>query len=152
GIDLVVRSLAAVDGLHVECVAEHECDALVVAQVRQPIPAEEALAGDHQAVAERRNGFEKSGRRGRHLLVQDDSAGVVEDAQVHCPSVQIDSTIKCVRLFVETHHGLLWHGSGSLSPNRGWKATLLPENPTLGQKLRGFEPVYPWDRPRPIPS
>src|SRR6516165_3337356 len=28
----------------------------------------------------------------------------------------------------------------------------LPENPTLGQKLRGFEPVYPWDRPRPIPS
>src|SRR6516225_3506003 len=28
----------------------------------------------------------------------------------------------------------------------------LPENPTLGQRLRGFEPVYPWDRPRPIPS
>src|SRR5262245_31820857 len=27
----------------------------------------------------------------------------------------------------------------------------LPENPTLGPKLRGFEPVYPWDRPRPIP-
>jgi hypothetical protein len=27
----------------------------------------------------------------------------------------------------------------------------LPENPTFGQKLRGFEPVYPWDRPRPIP-
>src|SRR5262249_49121989 len=28
----------------------------------------------------------------------------------------------------------------------------LPENPTFGPKLRGFEPVYPWDRPRPIPS
>ena len=28
----------------------------------------------------------------------------------------------------------------------------LPENPTLGPKLHGFEPVYPWDRPRPIPS
>src|SRR5262245_5462639 len=27
----------------------------------------------------------------------------------------------------------------------------LPENPTLGPKLRGFEPVYPWDRPWPIP-
>jgi hypothetical protein len=23
----------------------------------------------------------------------------------------------------------------------------LPENPTLGPKLPGFEPVYPWDRP-----
>src|SRR5262249_37601222 len=62
------------------------------------------------------------------------------------------SAIKCVRLLVKTHHGLLWHGSGSLSPHRGWRATPLPENPTLGQKLRGFEPVYPWDRPRPIPS
>src|SRR5262249_3047399 len=82
----------------------------------------------------------------------DDSAGVVENAQVHCPGVQIDSAIKCVRLLVKTHHGLLWHGSGSLSPHRGWKATPLPENPTLGQKLRGFEPVYPWDRPRPIQS
>ena len=25
----------------------------------------------------------------------------------------------------------------------------LPGNPTLGQKLRGFQPVYLWDRPRP---
>src|SRR6516225_692792 len=26
------------------------------------------------------------------------------------------------------------------------------KKPTFGPKLRGFEPVYPWDRPRPIPS
>jgi len=25
-------------------------------------------------------------------------------------------------------------------------------NPTLGPKLRGFEPVYPWDRPGPSQS
>jgi len=75
--------------------------------------------------------------------------------QVHCPGMKIGSAVKSVRLvgwIVETHHGLLWHGSGSLSPHRGWKDTPLPENPTLGPKLRGFEPVYPWDRPRPIPS
>src|SRR5262249_57235096 len=78
--------------------------------------------------------------------------GLVEDAQVHCAGVQINPAVESVRLVVEAHHGLLWHGSGSLSPHRGWKATVLPENPTLGQKLRGFEPVYPWDRPRPIPS
>src|SRR5262249_23964007 len=78
--------------------------------------------------------------------------GLVEDAQVHCAGVQINPAVESVRLVVEAHHGLLWHGSGSLSPHRGWKATVLPENPTLGQKLRGFEPVYPWDRPRPNPS
>ena len=88
----------------------------------------------------------------RHFLVQDNLAGLVEDAQVHCPGVQIDPAVESVRLVVEAHHGLLWHGTGSLSPYRGWKATVLPENPTLGQKLRGFEPVYRWDRPRPIPS
>src|SRR5262245_25713427 len=83
--------------------------------------------------------------------MQDDRAGLVEDAQVHCPGMQIDPTVESVRLVVEAHHGLLWHGSGSLSPHRGWKATALPENPTLGPKLHGFEPVYLWDRPRPIP-
>src|SRR5262249_12376381 len=139
-------------GFHVQSEAQHEGNVLRLAQIGQPVPAEEALAGDHQAIAERGNGFEKSSRLRGHFLVQDDSAGVVENAQVHCPGVQIDSAIKCVRLLVKTHHGLLWHGSGSLSPHRGWKATPLPENPTLGQNLRGFEPVYPWDRPRPIPS
>ena len=146
-------ALAAVNGFHVQGVAEHEGDVLGLAQIAEPVPAEEALAGDHQAVAEGANGFEKSGRLGGHFLVQDDGAGRVEDAQVHCPGVQIDTAVESVRLGVEeAHHGLLWNGPGSLSPHRGWKATLLPENPTLGQKLRGFEPVYPWDRPRPIPS
>jgi len=37
-IDLVVFRLAAVNGLHVEGVSEHEGDALAGAQVRQPGP------------------------------------------------------------------------------------------------------------------
>jgi hypothetical protein len=41
----------------------------------------------------------------------------VEDAQVHCPGVQIDPTAESVLLVIETHHGLLWHGSGRLSPS-----------------------------------
>jgi hypothetical protein len=42
-------------------------------------------------------------------------------------------------LFVEPHHGLLWNGSGSLSPDRGWEDTSFPETSTLGQGL-GLEP------------
>src|SRR5262249_21439307 len=152
GIDLVVLRLAAVDGLHVEGVTQDEGNLLSLTQVCQPVPAEQALTGHDQAVAIRRNRFEERVRLRGHFLVQDNLAGLVEDAQVHCPGVQINPAVESVRLVVEAHHGLLWHGSGSLSPHRGWKATVLPENPTLGQKLRGFEPVYPWDRPRPIPS
>jgi hypothetical protein len=63
---------------------------------------------------------------------------MVEDAQVYRSGVQIDAAVESVRLLVEAHYGLLWNGSGRLSPYRGWKATPLPENPTLGQKLRGF--------------
>jgi tetratricopeptide (TPR) repeat protein len=40
GIDLVVLGFAAVDGLHVQGVAQHESDALCLAQVGEPIPAE----------------------------------------------------------------------------------------------------------------
>lgn len=46
---------------------------------------------------------------------------------------------------------LLGHGSGDLSPHRGWKDTHLPENPTLGRSL-GFEPVLPWDEPPAHPN
>src|SRR6516165_9267045 len=120
--------------------AQHEVDVLRVAQIGQPVPAEEALAGDHQAIAERGNGFEKSSRLRGHFLVQDDGAGVVEDAQVHCPGVQIDAAIKCVRVLVKTHSGLLWHGSGSLSPHRGWKATPFLKIPRLGRSFAASSP------------
>ena len=96
------------------------------------------LSSDDQAVAEGSNDEEEGGRLGRHLLAQDDGAALVEDAQVHCSGVQIDAAVESVRLVVKTHHGLLWHGSGSLSPHRGWKDTSLPENPTrsFGIKTR----------------
>jgi hypothetical protein len=102
-----------VDGLHVEGVAEHEGDALRLAQIRQPVPAEQALTGNDQAVAVGRDRLEKGTRLGGQLLVQDDGAGLVENAQVHCPGVQIDAAIECVSLVVETHHGLLRMGPGA---------------------------------------
>ena len=84
--------------------------------------------------------------------MQDDGAPLVEDAQVHCPGVQIDSAVEFVRLLIEAHHGLLWHGSGSLSPHRGWKAPTFLKLPPWAKTATGLEPLYLWDRPRPIPN
>jgi len=42
-VDLVVLGLPAVDGFHVQGVAEHEGDALSAAQIGDPIPGEDTL-------------------------------------------------------------------------------------------------------------
>src|SRR5262249_43323101 len=141
GIDLVVLRLATVDGFHVECVPEDKGDVLGLAQVGEPVPAKQALAGHDQAVAEGRDGLQESRRLGRHFLVQDDLAGVIEDAQVHCPGVQIDAAVESVRLVVEAHSWSPLAWVREPEPASWLEGYTLPENPTSGPKLHGFEPV-----------
>lgn len=52
GIDLVVLRLSAMDGFHVEGMAEDEFDTFLAAQVGKPVPGEHAFHADHQVVAE----------------------------------------------------------------------------------------------------
>ncbi len=113
---------ALVTGSGKRRVGWHVADALAVAQVGQPVPAEQALAADDQPVAVGCDRLQESALLGRHFLVQDDQASLVEDAQVHGPGVQIDATVESVLLVVESHHGLLGYGWG-LSPHRGWPTT-----------------------------
>ncbi len=82
GVDLVVLGLAAVDGLHVQGVAEDEGDALVLAEVGEPVPGEHALAADDEAVAEGRDGVEEGvGLGGQIAVSKTVVAVVVEDVQ-----------------------------------------------------------------------
>jgi hypothetical protein len=46
----------------------------------------------------------------RQVVVADDGAGVVEDADVHGPGVQVDAAVESVLGGVETHQGLLGLG------------------------------------------
>jgi hypothetical protein len=46
-----------VDGFHVQGVSENESDLLVVAEVGQPVPGEQALDGDDEIVAEGGDGL-----------------------------------------------------------------------------------------------
>src|SRR5712692_8412859 len=65
----------------------------------------------------------------------------VEDAQVRGPGMQIDAAVESVLTLVETHHGPPWTWVRCLSPHRGWKASALPENPTLGRGT-SLSPFY----------
>src|SRR5207249_4411742 len=103
GIDAVVLGLAAVDGLHVQGMAEHEGDFVILAQIGQPVPGEHALAADDQALAKWLDGVEKGCGPGRQIAFVDGLALLVEDVGEHASCVQIDAAIECVLGVVKAH-------------------------------------------------
>jgi hypothetical protein len=117
GIHPIVLGLAAVDGLHVQGMAEDEGDVLAGAEIGKPVPAEDALSGDDQVVAVGRDGLEEELRIAAQVAVQKHVAAlVVEDAQVHGTSVQVDAAVVSMLAGVEAHGPLLgWM-------NRAWRS------------------------------
>jgi len=76
-VDAVILGLSAVDGFHVERMAEHEFNAFVLAKITEPVPAKDALARDNQSVPERVNGLQKSIRTCSYILVELDASSLV---------------------------------------------------------------------------
>jgi hypothetical protein len=46
----------------------------------------------------------------RDLLLEDDLAGLVEDANGQQPGMEVDAAVKLMSVVIETHHGLLGYG------------------------------------------
>ena len=74
-------------------VAEDEGDALIGAEIGQPVPAEDALGPDDQVVAEGGDGLEEELRLAPELLVQPDLSLLVEDAEVEIAAMEIDADL-----------------------------------------------------------
>jgi hypothetical protein len=89
--------------LHGEGVPEHERNPLASAKVSEPVPGKDTLNGDDKIVSIRSNGSEKRVRTGLHVLMRENIAGLVEDADGHRPRVQVDPTIRLMLLGVESH-------------------------------------------------
>jgi len=97
-----------VDGLHVERVAEDELDSLPLAEISEPVPGEDALGADDEAVAEGSDRLEQGLGGGDEVVVEDDLAVVREYAQVHPSRVEIDAAVVvATRRGEESHGGLL---------------------------------------------
>jgi len=96
------------DGLHEESMPEDEGDALLLAEVGDPVPAEEALDGDDEVLAVRLEGFEQLVALAGELAMEEGLAFLVEDAEVETLGVQVDAAVVLVLLGVESHRGLLW--------------------------------------------
>jgi hypothetical protein len=102
-VDAVVLGLAAVDGAHVQGVAEDERDVLTRAEIGHPVPGEHALDADDQVLAVGCQGVEQDRRVGREIAMQDDLVVPVEHAEVHRTGVQVDAAGVPVGLGVESH-------------------------------------------------
>jgi hypothetical protein len=99
--------LPAVDRLPVQRVPQHEGDALPGAEVGQPIPGEDTLDRDRQIVPVGGNQFEEAGRIGFDVPMNQNGTFLIDDADVHLPSVQIDAAVIPMLPSVKWHGGLL---------------------------------------------
>jgi hypothetical protein len=106
GVDLVRLGLAAVDGPHVQGVAEDEGDLLLQTQVGAPVPGEQALAGHGEPLAERSDGRQEGFRARGDGLGENGFAGRIEDVEGEGPGVEVDAAVESVLRVVEPHHGL----------------------------------------------
>jgi hypothetical protein len=98
GIACVVFGLTAMEGLHGERMPQDEGHAFVSAESSEPIPGEDACNGHDQPLAIRGNGLEERFRSGLHVAVQQEFPLVAQDTDRHRAGMQVDTTVKLMRL------------------------------------------------------
>jgi hypothetical protein len=91
------------DGLHVEGMPEHESESLGLAEIGDPVPAEETLDGDRQVLSIGLEGSEKLLTVAGELAMEEDLASRVKNADVETAGVEVDTTVVPMLLGVESH-------------------------------------------------
>jgi hypothetical protein len=81
---------------------QHEGNALFRTQIGEPIPGEDAFNGHDQPLTIRGNGLEERFRSGLHVAVQQEFPLVAQDTDRHRAGMQVDTTVKLMRLGVES--------------------------------------------------
>ena len=107
GVDAVVLGLGPMDGLHVQRVTEDEGDGMLGAEVSEPVPVEDALGRDDQVFLEGFDGFEEASSVAGEVLVKQDVALGVENAQIESAGVKVDPAVMLMLLGIEAHGPLL---------------------------------------------
>jgi hypothetical protein len=77
--------------------------ALLGTQVSEPIPVEDALRCDDQIFTERLDGFEEAGPVAGEVLVKQDVALGVQNAQIESAGMKVDPAVMLMLLGIEAH-------------------------------------------------
>jgi hypothetical protein len=91
------------DRLHVERVAQDKGNALLGAEVGEPVPREDTFNSHDDILTMGHHDLEQGIWLGLDIAMHHNVTILVQDANVHAPGVQVDATIKLVRLGVESH-------------------------------------------------
>jgi len=126
GIDPVVLRLSAVDGFHVERMTEDESYTLFFAQICNPVPGERTFNRDHETIPVLLDRFEECLPVSLDVSMQKHRATMINDAEIHGFSVQIDSAIIFV-LFSVKFHSVPPCGCGDLYHTFGYEQGGLNE-------------------------
>jgi hypothetical protein len=101
-IDVIVCGLAAVEGLHVEGMTQHDGKTRLSSEISQPVPGEETFPTDNEVLPIGRNSLEQRFGSRLHIPVQDDLPIPLQDAEIHATGRQSDAAVKLVWLGVES--------------------------------------------------
>src|SRR6266581_2813018 len=139
GVDGVVFGLAAVDGFHREGVAQDKRNAFPCAEVGKPVPGADTGDAHDQMLAVGRNSLEKRVWSGWHIPVDKHLSLLVQDAEGHGASMQIDAAVKLVLFRVESHEvsSSLLSDSLPLSAYHGGMLGRGPQEVSIACKRRG---------------
>jgi hypothetical protein len=111
GIDALVLGVNAVEGFAVPGLAQDESKLLLRAEIRDPGATQHTLQADDSVVAARSDGAQEGFGAGRQVAVEDNATGLVQDAAMHAPGVQVDAAVESVLSRVESHQGLPVRGT-----------------------------------------
>jgi hypothetical protein len=103
GIDFIVFGFTAMDGFHVEGMTQDKGDAVVFAEISDPVPGEHAFDSDNDVFQVGLDGPKKDISLGFDVPVEKDLSGLIEDTEVHFFGMKVDFAIKLVLFGVESH-------------------------------------------------
>jgi hypothetical protein len=102
GGDRVVFGLPPMARLHVQGMAEDQREAFVSPSVGPPVPPDQAFDCDDEPFSRGGHDVQKGLRGCLHLTVHEKLATLVEDTDIPGTGMQLDATLKLVRLGVES--------------------------------------------------
>jgi len=106
-----------VDRFHVQGMTENKSDAFTGAKIGEPVPGENAFDRDDDLIPKR---SDRLLRIRLHVAMKNDRAGLVQDAEVHGSSVQINSAVMRMLLRIEFHRPPPLSPFGDDSFHLGW--------------------------------
>jgi hypothetical protein len=90
-------------GRHRQRVPQDKGNPFARAEVSQPVPGKDTLDSDNESVTIRGNSPQQRLRTGLQVLMPQNIASLVEDADIHRPRVQGDPAIRLMLLGVALH-------------------------------------------------